>query len=334
MKEALVTVIVTVYNSEDSIEKCILSILNQNYLNLEIICVNDGSSDKSVEIIKKIIKKDKRVKLINKGNGGVSTARNLGLKNAKGKYVQFVDSDDTIKFNMTEKLVSIIEKEKSDLVICGYDILGQNKQCKYYDKKYYDRSEFWKDFFNLYSIGYLNPPWNKLFKNRLIENFFDEDISLGEDIIFNLSYIKKANRISVIEDCLYNYSLDNEESLTKKFHENAFYSFQKIIYSIKENLPENIFLEKKNKLFNLFFIDYFRCLNSLINKSKKNKLEIKKTINDWSNDPIIEEILNENNKKSILNKIIESKNKDYIFYAFKFLKMKSYISNNIKKFLN
>lgn len=115
----LVSVIVPVYNAEHFIEKCIHSILNQSYKNIELILVNDGSTDNSVKICDSFAKIDNRIKLIHQANSGPSVARNNGIYNAKGKYIQFIDADDYIEENMIETLVNEMEKGL-DIVICGY----------------------------------------------------------------------------------------------------------------------------------------------------------------------------------------------------------------------
>ena len=116
----MISIIVPVYNAEDSVESCIDSILNQSYTDIELILVDDGSKDNSLKICNERAKNDIRITVIHQENGGVSTARNNGLMAARGEYIQFVDSDDTIEQNMTETLWSMMEKEKADLAVCGY----------------------------------------------------------------------------------------------------------------------------------------------------------------------------------------------------------------------
>lgn len=115
-----ISVIVPVYNTEKYIKKCIRSIIEQTLKEIEIIIVNDGSKDKSLEIIKDLMKQDRRIKLINKENEGVSSARNSGIKMAKGKYIQFIDSDDWIEKEFLEKMYDFAEKENVDIVVSDY----------------------------------------------------------------------------------------------------------------------------------------------------------------------------------------------------------------------
>ena len=114
-----ISIIVPIYNVEKYLRKCIDSILNQSYDNLQIILVDDGSPDNCPKICDEYLNKDNRIQVIHKSNGGLSSARNAGIKVANGKYIAFIDSDDYIELNMIEKLVNAIEKSNADLCICG-----------------------------------------------------------------------------------------------------------------------------------------------------------------------------------------------------------------------
>ena len=124
--EELISVVVPVYNVEKYIDKCINSIINQTYKNLEIILVDDGSPDNCGNICDEYAKKDNRIIVIHKENGGVSSARNIGIKNAKGKWITFVDSDDWIENDYVEKLSKIGIQNKAEVVLCGYNRINNN----------------------------------------------------------------------------------------------------------------------------------------------------------------------------------------------------------------
>ena len=221
MEKELVSIIIPIYNASSSIERCLKSILNQTYKKLEILCVDDGSLDDSIDIIEELKKNDDRIKIIKKTNGGVSSARNAGLDYAVGKYVQFVDSDDAIEPSMVETLVYNMEKNEVDFIICGYNLNSIDDTCCLNRKIYSNRKEFYEDFITIYQSTYLNPPWNKLYIRELIKCRFDEDMSLGEDLMFNLNYLDNIKKILIIPECLYIYSIDNENSLTRKYHNNS-----------------------------------------------------------------------------------------------------------------
>lgn len=215
----MISIIVPVYNAENSIESCINSILNQSYTDIELILVDDGSRDNSLKICNEKAKNDTRITVIHQENGGVSSARNNGLMVARGEYIQFVDSDDTIEHDMTETLLSMMEKSKADLVVCGYNNIRNGiantvkpKQGIYSIKDYYGFMAYWQ------FSPIIGSTWNKLFKKRLIdkENIqFEIGESYAEDYMFNLEYLFYTNKIIVSDKCLYNYQRDTVDSLTK-----------------------------------------------------------------------------------------------------------------------
>ena len=137
MKNKLISIIVPMYNSSSTIERCLNSLKNQSYKNIEIIVINDGSTDNSSEICRKMIKKDKRIKIYEKVNQGVSSARNLGLSHAKGDFIGFVDSDDYIEEKMYEELLEMIMKTKAKMAICNL-YFENNKESEILKFKYKD----------------------------------------------------------------------------------------------------------------------------------------------------------------------------------------------------
>ena len=179
--EDKVTIIVPVYNAEKYLEKCIKSLINQTYNNLEIILIDDGSLDKSWNICNNFAKKDTRIKVYHKENGGVSSARNWGLSNSSGKYILFVDSDDWLEDNMIEILYREIEEQKVDVSICNF-FCNDEKSQKINDKTNNkiisdDRKEKIKYLFeeSLFG-GYL---WNKLIRKSIIGDIvFDENVKI------------------------------------------------------------------------------------------------------------------------------------------------------------
>ena len=130
-----VSIIVPVYNSEKTILRCLDSILNQTYKNIEIIIVDDGSTDNSYNLIKSRLNNDHRIKLIKKENTGVSDSRNNGLEITTGEYVTFIDSDDWIELNLIEKMVEVLEKENVDIVCCNYYLNYEDGKQKKIERK-------------------------------------------------------------------------------------------------------------------------------------------------------------------------------------------------------
>lgn len=213
--DELVSIIIPVYNAELYIEECLDSLINQSYKNIEIIVVNDGSEDKSKNIIENKRNIDSRIKLINKNNTGVSDTRNIALNAAKGKYVAFCDADDVVHKKCIETLVDIIRYNKSDMAIIDftrdYACFGESD----YEIKALNKNEACCLILN--ENGYL---WNKLFKRDIIINnniTFDMEISVCEDQLFIVEYIKYINKINLNKSKMYFYrNVDNSALNSKK----------------------------------------------------------------------------------------------------------------------
>lgn len=209
-----ISIIVPVYNSQNTLRRCIESMMAQDESVCEILLINDGSTDNSLKICKEYEAKDSRIHVIDKKNQGVSEARNTGLLYARGEYIQFVDSDDFVEPDMCKVLLQEMEKGDADLCICGFHHLfaGRDvvKKCGEYVCTM-EYGEFANQFILLYQQGFLNMPWNKLYKKELITDYFDTDLSLGEDLIFNLSYLENIKEksehplIVTIPETLYFY---------------------------------------------------------------------------------------------------------------------------------
>ncbi len=249
----LISVIVPVYNVQKYLPRCIESILNQSYKDIELILVDDGSPDNSGDICDYYAKKDSRVVVIHKENGGASSARNAGLDVAKGKFINFVDSDDYIPNDSLENLINLQKENDADLVCCTYERYLQNN--KIVPVKFYDK------FFNIEKVDYeginillsdlFRGPWAKLFKNSIIKVnniLFDEKIKIGEDTIFVYSYLNKSKNIRCSNLLVYKYIINNASAMRSR-HENfyryiipvtqtkiKFFSFLNINETIKKGL--------------------------------------------------------------------------------------------------
>lgn len=234
-KLPLVSVIVPVYNTEKYLSRCIDSIIRQTYSDLEVLLINDGSSDKSGTICREYADIDNRIKVINQSNQGVSKARNRGLEVASGEFVCFVDSDDWIDDTHIEGLVVSIAG--NDCICEGY-IRGNTQsilEAKRVDLFKIDGNELAVFFVN----GYVHPCWNKLFKKSIIEDNnirFPTDISISEDSLFCLKYLSCSRMLALSERATYHYWADNAVStLSKKVYPNALDIYGKVYREI-ENL--------------------------------------------------------------------------------------------------
>lgn len=210
-----VSVIVPVYNSALYLDKCLDSLVNQTLKDIEIIVVNDGSTDNSQEIINKYIKKDKRIVSIVKGNGGLGDARNYGIKKATGKYIGFVDSDDHVDLNMYEDLYKTAEKENSDIVECNFYWSYKNKLKEDKPKYNYDSKE---DIFNNIRVMVCNKIFRKelVIKNKIM---FPQGVKY-EDILFTYKILPHVNKISYIGKAYY-YYIQRQNSLSNNQNEKT-----------------------------------------------------------------------------------------------------------------
>ncbi|MDD6798677.1 MAG: glycosyltransferase [Clostridia bacterium] len=200
----LISVIIPVYNTEEYLDSCIESVLNQSYKELEIIIVNDGSTDNSLEVIRKYAEKDARIKVIDKVNEGVSCARNTALKASKGKYIQFVDSDDLLDLSMLEKLHTSMVKSGADIAVCG---IKQQYTDRVVERKV-TNAECSKQIAELgkylYSFDVTASSVNKLYKRQILGNeFYPEGLSTCEDLVFNRYAFANAKSIVLLPELLY-----------------------------------------------------------------------------------------------------------------------------------
>jgi glycosyltransferase involved in cell wall biosynthesis len=200
----LISIIIPVYNVEKHLNQCVSSVVNQTYKDIEIILVNDGSSDNSPRICDEWAEKDSRIRVIHKNNGGVSSARNTGLKVAKGDYIGFIDSDDYIDKNMYEKLLSCFNDEGIGIASCGvfYDKEGNispyNKSWMVSTKKVITYNEF---PFLLLPTKVNFTIWSKLYKRELLEGLKFREGLLNEDslFIFDLSFNLEKKKQNMVE---------------------------------------------------------------------------------------------------------------------------------------
>lgn len=259
MKKPLVSILIPVYNVEKYLKTCLDSVINQTLLDIEIICVNDGSTDNSAAILEEYRKLDTRIKIITKENGGLPSARNAALECAKGTYVGFVDSDDFVEKNMFQKLVETAKKDDADIVICGANILPETPRANDWlyaclSPSYCKYEKF--DSEVLYSRIDTTPfLWRTLIKKELIDSNsarLDEDIIIGEDKAFQCKVFPEAKRISVIPDKLYNYYWCRPGSLMQKQvynnMEKRVLEHSKLVSRIGKDLIEKKHLDDREKI--------------------------------------------------------------------------------------
>lgn len=213
-----VSIIVPIYNAEKSIARCIDSILSQEYTDFELILCDDGSTDRSGQIIDEYLEKDERIRVLHKENTGVSDTRNQGIAMAKGKYIQFLDADDWITVDATKLLVRTMKEGDCDLVISDfYRVIGERISHKGdIDADGILTQEEFAEYMMVNPADfYYGVLWNKLYKREIIEKYhlkMDESVSWCEDFLFNLEYLLHTKRIAALQVPIY-YYMKTEGSL-------------------------------------------------------------------------------------------------------------------------
>ena len=213
----LITIIVPIYNAEKHLRRCIDSILAQTYSNFELLLIDDGSDDDSGFICDMYAERDSRIRVYHKVNGGVSSARNVGLDNAQGDWITFVDSDDSVSNTYLHNLLA--HSDHVDLVISYAEHIysdGTNRR-EVYNSKYV--TENFDELFVENDLNWHTSPWSKLFNKNLCKDLrFVEGMHIGEDLVFLYSYMLRCGNIYVSSDTDYRYYIDNQFSLTKRIN--------------------------------------------------------------------------------------------------------------------
>ena len=220
--KALISIIVPIYNVEKYLRQCLDSVLNQTYQNFECLLINDGSPDNSAGICKEYVDKDARFHYFEKENGGLASARNLGIKYSKGKYITFIDSDDWVDLDYLEVLHSKIKEYNTDFVISSYKKFDMDEDCFYlhiWDQDYYEKiwtsQELLSQLPNLENYdGSYTVSWGKLFKRSLFDEIlFNEQRKFGEDFECSFKLYLGMTSCLYIHKALYNYRLHSESML-------------------------------------------------------------------------------------------------------------------------
>ncbi|HRQ86568.1 MAG TPA: glycosyltransferase family 2 protein, partial [Candidatus Saccharibacteria bacterium] len=218
MKKPILSVIIPVYNAGADIRSVIKDVLSQSFKDFELILVDDGSMDNTLSVLRGIQSKDKRVVVLSKKNGGPSSARNAGLKRAKGTYIQFFDADDRVPKGALEAVVSSMENTGSDMVVSGWqiDLWVKDRLVRNHKTIALKEEEISGDtatikkhvLKSIGSDGRLYNLWNKMFRADIIKDnylLFNENIRFGEDVIFAFEYLRHVSKINYIPTVTYHY---------------------------------------------------------------------------------------------------------------------------------
>jgi len=265
---AKLSIIVPVYNAEKHLKECLDSIINQTLTEIEIIIINDGSTDNSKELILEYVRNDCRITFIDSVNEGVSAARNKGIERAQGQYIGFVDADDYIAPTMYQRLFDIAEENNSSIAICNAIEVAEKQEFKK-RLQLHNESFLIRDktdlVLDLLSFKYDSANWNKIYASNIVKRYnlkFDKQLAIWEDLLFNLKFIVYADKITTLSEGLYYY----------RVHDTSVIANSKLLLSEQYNLfyesyvsfcdKNSLFLEKEvfikeragSCIFNLFVL--------------------------------------------------------------------------------
>ncbi len=281
-RKVSVSIIVPVYNAEKSLERCVDSILNQEYTDIELILVNDGSKDSSKEICDSYARKDKRVKVIHKENSGVSDTRNCGIEAAIGDYLQFVDADDWVSPEATKLMVREARERNCELVVADfYRVIGNRVSHKgsIKEEKVMSRTEFAEYMMENPADFYYGVLWNKLYSREIITKYnicMDTKVNWCEDFMFNLEYLLHVDNVYALQMPVY-YYIKTEGSLVN----------QSMDISTVVRTKLQVF-----KYYNSFYKDVYDEKDYA-----KKRLSIYRYLIDIANDDLVEPPFMSNSKK-------------------------------------
>lgn len=280
------SIVIPVYNAEPYIEQCIKSILEQKYNNIEIIVVDDGSTDKSIEKIKKF---EKDLIIIRQENSGVSTARNRGMLKASGDWLVFLDADDEILPNALINLNEIIEKNKAELIVTNTisNKMMKNHDSDYKVTSYEDKNQFLKSIISINSFIDKGEMFKnnrciggKIFKLEIIKKYdikFDSNIHTFEDGFFIMEFVNKSQNILFYNNNIYYYR-EVKNSKTHRINEKNIKELENVVDKMSEELISMDLLSSNKEIFNYFILDSYRILCNYVAKLYGIK-HVKKGIN-------------------------------------------------------
>lgn len=279
-KEPSISVIVPVFNTARFLEECIVSIINQSFDDLQIILVDDGSTDGSGQICDRFAEKDERITVIHQSNAGVSAARNAGLREAKGKYIVFADCDDTLPQDAYENLIK--EVKENYLSMGCVRLMSENgtlQNSLSFGEKEISIDTFFKDLFLEKKFPYLGYPWDKLFQTKLIKKYglsFDESIKLNEDRLFVLAYALHCKGVIFSEHIIYNYR-QRESGVIQSTRRNATVTDSEMTVLDSFRKMRNICRDYSDELYYICSRKAFESALDLLNrvsKEDKNKRKL------------------------------------------------------------
>lgn len=266
------SIIIPVYNVSAFLEDCLNSIIQQTYNNFEIICINDGSTDNSLEILEKFAQKDKRIKIFTQKNQGVSVARNLGLDKAKGEYILFCDADDIFKSNLCFEVAAKIEQTHDDVIAYGHENYIDNilDEVCYSSITKLLKKETLKEWLNLQVFV-----WEKAFKRSFIEEKnirFPVGIKNAEDLVFCLRVYFSGAKYSLIEKALYEYQKERNGKSTFTNPDGIKNDTAAYVYFCQTDLFKSLSKKEQREVTNFFICGSISYLKKLRNTEHRERV--------------------------------------------------------------
>ncbi len=275
----LVSVIVPVYNTENKLKKCINSVTNSSYTNLEIIIVDDGSEEKTALLCNQLKQQDKRIKVIHQKNKGVSCARNKGIDIAKGEYITFVDADDYIDEKMIKVLLTNLRKYDADISMCKYNEIYRDKKICINKVseiiKIQEVPNVLIDFFEKNEIGW--NVWGKMYKREIVGTTrFLEGKRTAEDMYFLYQVLKKTKRLVIKENALYNYVKWDTSTMNSKNIDKFFDTFSLIQKVYEDSEVSEVYNESKLKFYLCKSLWFFKLIVAKGTKNNTEEIEMRR----------------------------------------------------------
>lgn len=296
-----VSIIIPVYNTSRYLQECLDSVCNQTLKEIEIICINDGSTDCSIDIINKSAANDSRIIVLDRPNRGAGISRNEAISYADGEYVGFVDSDDWVELNMFEELYNHSKYLDSDLTICEFKIVDSDKgnpikpdwAILHIDDSFQNRCFTWKDikdeFINIH-VG----PYNKLYRKEFIKSINAQfgSYRAHEDHQFTLTCILNASKITILKKDLYYYRIGIAHSLTSSMNsQNLFYWFELVKFYRDKFLTDPNFIEAELQIISSIIYNFLHNLYTIHQSFREeyfNRIKIELQSLDFENNPYLD----------------------------------------------
>lgn len=287
----LVSIVIPIYNGEKYIKKMYRSLSRQSFQDFELLYINDGSSDNSLDILVQIAKEDKRVKVYSHKNQGICASRNLGISNSHGKYIIFLDQDDDIENDLVEGYVSSIVNENTDMAVFGKihyfisgEIINKKEYQNFSEERIYDRIKIYEYLFNLDNKKRLMTIWSCIYKKDIIEKYnicFDEHFKHGdEDGMFNIEYVLHCDSVYFSDKCYYHYYIRSGVSTITRYNNELTDDYLYFINKVCRLTSgiENEYIQTLIKLYILRFFSNIYVRFCRYHSKRKDKVKFLKRI--------------------------------------------------------